>query len=145
MLAGRFPGNVDPADFLPDDFDGIVTSVTPLKTAAMTGAPKAQTINVMNAKGLIPGNLPPELGDILQLVNAVNTTPVKNLDLRVYPGNVPYDSASGSATVLEFTPGNSAGKGKVVQAVQMQLTPGNVTPEVGDMLEFFGIGPKPAA
>lgn len=144
-LTGRFPGNVDPADFLPDDFEGIVTSVTPLKTAAMAGAPKAQTINVMNSKGLIPGNLPPELGDILQLVNTVNTTPVKNLDLRVYPGNVPYDSASGPATVLEFSPGNSAGKGKDVQAVQMELKPGNVTPELSDMLDFFGIGPGAGA
>lgn len=98
----------------------------------------------MNDKGLIPGNLPPELGDILQLVNAVNSSPVKNLDLRVYPGNVPPDGAS-TPTVLEFSPGNSEDSGKEVQAVQMQLTPGNVTPELEDMLDFFGIGPGAGA
>lgn len=146
-VSGRFPGNVDPADFLPtEEYEGIVTNVTPLKTAAMTTATKAKTINVMNEKGLIPGNLPPELGDILQLVNAVNTTPVKNLDLRVYPGNVPPDAASaGTPTVLEFAPGNSVAKGKDVQAVQMQLMPGNVTPGLEDMLDFFGIGPGAGA
>ncbi|NJR43414.1 MAG: hypothetical protein HC767_12890 [Akkermansiaceae bacterium] len=144
-LAGRFPGNVDPADFLPtDEFDGVITNIAPLKSAALTGATKAKTINVLNDKGLIPGNLPPELGDILQLVNAVNTTPVKNLDLRVYPGNVPPDGSS-TPTVLEFTPGNSAGKGKDVQAVQMQLMPGNVPPGLEDMLDFFGIGPGAGA
>lgn len=141
--AGRFPGNVDPADFLPDDFNTVTTSVSPLKTAAMTSATKAKTINVMNEKGLIPGNLPPELGDILQLVNAVNTTPAKTLDLRVYPGNVPYES--NTPTVLEFSPGNSAGKGESVNSVKMALTPGNVTPGVEDMLDFFGIGPGKGA
>lgn len=141
--AGRFPGNVDPADFLPDDFNTVTTSVSPLKTAAMTSATKAKTINVMNEKGLIPGNLPPELGDILQLVNAVNTTPAKTLDLRVYPGNVPYESST--PTVLEFSPGNSVGKGESVNSVKMALTPGNVTPGVEDMLDFFGIGPSKGA
>jgi hypothetical protein len=147
--AVRFPGNVDPADYLPtEEFANVVTRVGSVEAKlANGGTAKPVTINVMNNRGLIPGNLPPELGDILQLVNAINAAPVKNLDLRVYPGNVPPDSASGAGTptVLEFSPGNSADK-KDVKSVQMQLMPGNVPPELGDMLDFLGgIGPQVGA
>lgn len=140
--AGNFPGNVDPADFLPvEEFGKATVTVASAKSPDSTpaAAAPAKRLEIVNDKGLIPGNLQMELGEIVNFLQAVNAEPIKYLNYKIYPGNVPPDAPLGTpaSTVLEFAPGNSAPKGGDMKAVKMELAPGNIPPDLGDMIEFL--------
>eukprot|EP00892_Ulva_mutabilis_P012504 jgi/Ulvmu1/9626/UM054_0056.1 len=141
---GSFPGNVDPADYLPEeDFGKPTVTVASAKppAAAKSGnqAQQPRRLDIVNEKGLIPGNLSMELGEIVNLLQAVNAEPIKYLNYKVYPGNVPPDAPVGTvaSTVLEFSPGNAPPQGGDMKAVKMELAPGNIPPDLGDMIEFL--------
>lgn len=141
--SGSFPGNVDPADFLPEAEFGTptvtVSSVSSAPAADAKATPKVKKLEIVNDKGLIPGNLQMELGEIVNMLQAVNEEPIKYLNYKIYPGNVPPDAPQGTpaSTVLEVSPGNVAPKGVDMKAVKMELAPGNIPPDLGDMLEFL--------
>lgn len=138
--SGSFPGNVDPADFLPEeDFGKAKVTVASAAAVDAKSGGEAKKLKIVNDKGLIPGNLQMELGEIVNLLQAVNDEPIKYLNYKIYPGNVPPDAPQGTpvSTVLEFSPGNAAPKGGDMKAVKMELPPGNIPPDLGDMLEFL--------
>jgi hypothetical protein len=139
----KFPGNVDPQTQHSPDFDNVLMEFSQHKAGEVRpGHSKPKVIQVLNDKGLVPGNVPPEMGDILKVVEAANKQYLRALSVELIPGNIPPDApfpgAKGKQVLsVEFSPAGVPDK-QAVNALTMQLTPGNIPPEMDTILSFLG-------
>lgn len=136
----RFPGNVDPSKHLAaPEFDQVMAEfkARPAAGPPPPGASQPKVISLLNARGLVPGNMPPEMGDIVKAIEAANSQQIRALKVQLIPGNIPPDAPLAARPLgVEFSPAGGADK-KAVAALTMQLTPGNVPPEIDNVLAFL--------
>jgi hypothetical protein len=138
-----FPGNVDPSDFLTQpEYDGVVLGVNRHSAGEPRRSAGANIVTLLNDKGLVPGNLPPEMGDIRNALEAINGHPISSLSVELIPGNIVPDGrgegikGGGKRVTVEFSPAGMPDN-EPIDSLTMELVPGNVPQEIETMLGYL--------